>query len=547
MGPRTISSEVISALVDGLVNKMRSAIDSTLTGAFGPSITQHYISLCKSLLDNEKLGLESNSWNSIMLRMIESSAFHPDHTPQILERVLQLAPTYRKEHEVFDSPHVPGSPTQDYFADRSAASLGLLHRTLFAYTVLGNVQGALRIFRKLQSLVDIKRVKSMQEFVTKVNDHVHTGKDESGLTVGSESSDVPGFYPQIPVPILASFLDLITDAKLYDLGRWLMYANDIDGPVIPPSLYRCRILQPGLLRFATATGDADLLVNITNILESPLQEDVLRALLHCQIALEKWDAVDDLINYLVNERKSNLTAYDIMTVAKTILKIEKRITTGNRPGARGSNSRAERLLKDMLRHAYDLAPDPSKPRDFSRSQLLNQISAIFATIPGRLASIVTNKVRRPGQSHAPISVPTDAFNVLLDGVVQTHGTSLGQSLWSAWCRKPRSDFAVQHVSKPAKILECPAQDETEYGKVVTPTLQTLRIILHPVVKAGLEASQSSQAQEVTKASDLDRPVTGIANDQSILNWGIAQYRAFGLTDGEIYIEMPEHIAKPKRT
>ena len=542
MGPRTISSEVVAALVDGLVDTVTNTTD---TEALSLSMAQHYINVCKSLLEREKFGLECSSWNSIMLRMVESGAFDPESTPIALERILDLAPTYRKEVEASNSPSAPGSAAQEYVADQSAASLGLLHRTLYAHACLGNIHGALRTFRRLQSLVDHNRLKSMQEFVKKVESRTWIGDDDSDLLGNSESNDIPGFDPQIPISTLAAFLDIITETKLYDLGRWLLYADDIDGPAIPPVLYGSRNLQPALFRFATATSDADLLVRVTGSLVSPVDNNTLRALLHCQVALEKWDAVDDLLAYLTDERKANLTTYDIMIVARTVLRVERQSQNDGGTNAEGSLSRARNILEGMLRGAYDVAQAPSQPRNFLRSRLLNQLSGVLATVPGILAAIVSDHVRPTGRSHAIISISTKAFNILLDGVVEVHGAMAGKALWDKWCQRPCSAIAhppLQHVTADSGISEA-SQDELRKGRVVTPTLQTLRIILRSAVLTRQETfKQSSQAGE-SKASSLVNEAT----DGSLLDWGATKYREFGLSDGEINQEIPVYIPKQKRT
>jgi hypothetical protein len=74
---------------------------------------------------------------------------------------------------------------------------------------------------------------------------MHTG-DES-IYFDAEVSDISDYIPDVPEPVLAAFIDLITDAKAYDLGRWLLYSDETGGSVI--RFFSSVTVAPALLRF----------------------------------------------------------------------------------------------------------------------------------------------------------------------------------------------------------------------------------------------------------------------------------------------------------
>ncbi|MCJ1228058.1 hypothetical protein MMC12_004718 [Toensbergia leucococca] len=552
MGPRTISSEVIAALIDALVDTIRSTPD---TRENTPALAQRYIDVCKKLLERKNHGLESNSWNSIVLRMVESNAFNPEVEPEVMERTLHLAPTYRKETEVPNSPSAPGSAAQGHVAYQSAASLGLLHRTLQIYSRQGNVQGALRTFRKLQDLVDTNRNKSIQEFaggIEHYEDH-----DGSRLTAHDTRIDISGFYSQIPVGTLAAFLDLLTDAKLFEIAHRLIYG---DGTVNPPKLYSSPNLQAPLLRFASATVDANMLATVTRSLQSPLSEENLRALLHCQIALGKWNSVKDILLLLKTKQGMTWRESDVMVAAKAILLLERK----DAADAQVSKSlfQARKILRSLLNGEYTVVRDPSEPRDMSQIRTLNQISRILMTIPGHLATIASDFVSDTGQAHATTSIAVDAFNILLEGVVDSRGSLMGKQMWETWCQSPKSDES--NITLQAK----PHSDGPEI--VVEPNLQTIRTIMYPIANKkrddghiedrggtvshvssqsnansegqGLESNDSSNIHEA-KNTDDNSPQSA---EVGLLEWGVAMYRKFGLADKEINMEVPAYFPKRRR-
>ena len=541
MGPRTISSEVVAALVDGLVNLVRPVAEN---GGKTPTMVWENISTCKKLLERGRFGLESSSWNSIILRLVESQGFNPETEPGMLERILHFAPTYQQELEASNSPAAPGSFAQAYVAEQSAASLGLLHRTLHAFACQGGLQGALRTIKQLQSLVDANRNKSIKEFKVQIEERLRKGDEDSPdpLDDYHEDTDVPGFYPHVPIGTLAVFLDLITDAKLFEVGKWLLYSDAIDGRIIPSYLYNAPALQPALIRFATATKDVKLFnVLITRHMNPPLPEGHLRALLHCQIALGKWDAVEEFLNYRRDERNMTWDSTDVMAVASSIVRLKK----SSEPDQVFLVSRVRGILGELLRGDYNTPSDPSQPRDFSRSRLLNQLRRILNSVPGLLADTAPVET---GQAHATINVPVEAFNLLLEGVAETFGSVEGRRLWRLWCRAPRPPKEqIAGGNKDTRKARLKSNDWVGGGEpelVVVPNLQTLRIIMRPAVEARevarqrqAQGSASKDGMPAENSAVVKAKLPDVAFDDELFGWAGKMYRNFGLPNGEITQEL----------
>lgn len=535
MGPRTISSEVIAALVDGLVNMVRRVPED---GGKTPTMVWENISTCKKLLERERFGLESSSWNSIILRLVESQCFNPETEPGMLERILSFAPTYQQELEASNSPAAPGSFAQAYVAEQSAASLGLYHRTLHTFACQGDLQGGLRTVKKLQTLVDANRNKSIQEFKMQIEERLRKGDDDFvPMDEYNEETDVPGFYPHVPIGTLAVLLDLITDAKLFELGKWCLYSDAVDGRLIPSILYNVPALQPALLRFATATKDTQLFNGlVTRYMNVPLPEGHLRALLHCQIALDRWDAAEEVLKYRRDERNMTWDSTDVMAVASSIARLEK----SSEPDSEVAIAKARSILRALLRGDYNTPPDPSQPRDYSRSRLLNQLRRILDTAPDLHADLPSVALVETGQAHATTSVPVEAFNLLLQGVTETYGSVEGRRLWSLWCQapKPPQQQSAGRTTHTRKVLS-KANDWVSGGQpelVVVPNLQTLRIIMRPAVEARKQTRRQFQ-DSASKSAVAKANLSALAVDERLFSWARKMYRNFGLTKDEIIQEL----------
>ena len=512
MGTRTISSEVIAAIIDGLLSTVqarRGSHDNSVAGAL------QCIGTCKDFLDRKNCGLYPNTWNSVVVRMTNILASEPISRPDLMEQLLILVPAYLQERHAINYPP-PGSLSPNYVINESAAGLGLLHRTLQAYSQEGNLQGALRTFRRMQRLVDTNRAASMERFLNEVEQlSPCLGNDVDSIT-REQILDVPGFYLEIPDYTLAAFLNLLTDSKLYDLGRWLIYANDVDGPTISPELYASPLLQPALLRFATATADADLAIKITERLQAPLSEHLLRTLLHSQIALSKWASVEELLSTLTMEKSHRLTASDVTAVAKVILEIESQSLQN--PTKSESLIRPTELLQNILRGQYNSPTNPAEQRDLSQARMLNQLSRIFGSVCGKLALISSPFIRDSGQEHSTTEIPVDAFNILLESVVHSHGSLAGKRLWEKWCYNSDGKADANEA--------LPENSE----QVVKTNLSTIRIIVQPLLKA----------------EDLDAAAEVKSANAELFDWAVAMYRKFGYADIEISMEIPGYFNRQQR-
>ena len=519
--PRTVSSEVIVALTDGLVSTVRMAF-----GLHGnsPTEVQQYLNACKNLLERKHFALDTNSWNAITIRLVESGGFLPEAEPKLLEFIINLTPSYLKETEASETDESPSSSAQGYAVNQSTANLGLLHRNLNAFSDHGDVQGALRTFRKLQALVDANRSRAIQGLASDLGhqEFVEASTDATRINLDV----VPGVHPNIPTNVLANFLGLVTEAKAFDFGRWLLYSDEVDGPTIPPEMYSDKNLQPALLRFATATANASLLGKITKRLETPLSENILRALMHCQVAVRKWDAVGDILAYFQQEGVMRWNATDVMVIARNLMRMENDRHTSSFEKA-SSMSKAHVLIQTLLKGKYNSARDQSQQADLSQIQMMNQLKQILQTVPGSLAEVAA-AVSQPSRFSAGCAVPGRTFNMLLEGVVENYGCIAGKRLWDRWCGNIGSD-----------AYKRPFPQINGNENVVLPNLQMLRTIMRPIAQARYNAGNEENLSSKGTSSSVEGPSRlSPEEEKGIIQWGVGLYRKFGLTNKEINMELP---------
>ncbi len=542
MGNRTVSREVVLALTDGLLNDPQS-----LAGGLGMTtfeLQQSFIA-CKSLLDCNDSEPESNFMDPTVLRIFESFE-NVKEQPGSLNRFLGLRFT-----EIIQAIRNSGtrSATHGQELKNSAAVLGLYYRSLRRFSDGGNLEGSLRTFSKIQSIVDAQREGRILAFSDELRERLGGGDDVSDVIGDEENYMALVQPPRIPISALVSFVDLITDSRLFGLGNWLLLNEDIDGGLMDPALYFEQNLQPALLRFGMATSNSRLLTKILVGLETPLSEPVVHALLRFQVVLGKWTAVEELLEYIKSAPDMAWKPSDATSIARAILQMEHEPPDN---ADADSISRALALVQNLVNGKYNSKADPSRLiPDFSQTRTANQLGRILQTLPGSLSTITTRPPGEDLRAHASAEITPDAFNDVLETIVDLHGSPAGKKLWDQWCRVPYSGKREQHPRLPLGNCE----------RVVTPTLPMLRHVLRPVLEtrrtlhvAMTEELLKLQKSKTAMSTDPVAPCAAAIEEkfrlgneeQKIISWGVSMYKRFGLSESEINSEIPGSFSLQQR-
>ena len=540
MGSRTISREVVLALIDGLVNT-RSALErsrGSLASILPPNLTA-----CQDLIERGHAELSANFVNTVVSRIIENAN---EDAPGNLRKLL----SWRLRHLHSNSNDAGASLlAQDYNADDSAPILGLLHKVLYGLAREGNAQASLGTLITIQNFIDEKRSRYIQDFADELRERLKLGEDAFDSAFDDEN-DPPAPHPLIPVNVMVALLDVIIQHKFFGLGRWLLHNEDIDGGLVDPELYSNPNLHPALLRFATATADDQLLTTILQQLEMPLSEPVLHALLRCQVVLGKWGAVEELLRHLQRTPDMSWKASDAMAIARAIMQMEHNENAFDAEQI----YQAQELLQNIVQGLYNSDRDPSQLPDFTEIRIANQLGRIFQTLPGSLSTITIESSDASGRTHGSVNITPNAFNIILETVVECYGSVTGSKLWERWCLEPGE--SIQGRYRQDLDMEYDRNGE----KVVIPTLYMLRTVLRPIVAKSktMNSSVSQKAAAQTNPETLGTQKGDIANafqpaagtserkgddqmneaERSVLDWGIRMYEKFGLSKKDINAEMP---------
>ena len=423
---KTISSEVVTAFVDGLVNQMRLGVGGR---GVDPERLVASIKTLKGLLDANKLSLGSTSWNSIMARLMESGGFVPEKRPEILLRIFELAPGFGVE---VGAPNASASTNTEipYFFEPTTLPLSLLHRAMRAFINTGDITGAMSTLSLLQRHTDDNKQKSVQQFFSLLRNSPQLRKDEP-FTSRSPPVSFPAFDTKLPVPLLARLLDLATETKLFNLGRWLLFSDDLDGPLIGPALYGHRNIAASLVRFGTLAGENDLVLKVIKAAgtwnekyqQQRMPAEVLISMLCCQLKLRRWGSVRGMQRYIEETSTFRPRPIIVTTFASELLR------TSREPEE--VRAQAKDTFTGLLFAWENLILENIKDELDCTLSIMSTVDKYWKDYCSRFLAFSLRQV---------IKLSADDFNRILGGVLDGYGSVKGAEVVDQWCYKPPKTF-----------------------------------------------------------------------------------------------------------
>ena len=533
---RVISHEVILAVLDGLVTQVTS--QHTNLAALYQNLTA-----CKGLLERSNSKYDANVWFPVLQRLDDALGFRNRGQLDLIHQMLQWTSPYKPivSLEPTAAETVPETTAGDA---QSAAALGVSNRALREWAVRRDLG------RTLRSYQESKRLRGL--------DYSELQQDEG---VQSSAEQMTPRHLQLPVYTQAEFLDFITDAGLFELGTEFLELKPLGSSIERHDNFSDPNLQPAILRFATATANSRILLKVLEGLQSPLSEDVLHALVPCQIVLRRWDSVNDVLCHLRDERNMGWNAFDVASIAKAVIILEKDISSTG-PNLKASISSSQLLLTRILEGFYNSPREHQERLDFSQQRMAHQLSRIFQTIPGSLSRLTMSHSKEPSRLSAPIQIPPEAFNILMQGVVFCHGSTIGKRLWESWCSGINAPRTYRGLHGPSNQAIDQANE-----RVVEPSLQLLRTIVRPVVQSAsseearrsmwdllkpnrdsddyeAKAQEAPWRQGIYAMASSHLGVSQIPNEtRDLLIWAGHMYRGFGLSEADMRTEFSSSLVR----
>ncbi|EXJ82965.1 hypothetical protein A1O3_06782 [Capronia epimyces CBS 606.96] len=438
MPRRTISAEVILALVDCLVTSLDAG--SAHSGSAVERVAREILQLVSLLKPH---GLPPAYFDYLTVRFLQTETVRMQGGPDTLRDWVMALSQLCSLDAVKTQSRSRASFDFDAVIERSELQAGLLHQALQIYVDLNLVTKAVDTFTDIQKLVDVSKLETIGEFLAS------SIRPRNGFFTSRARGhiDFNNSHGQLPMYKMAPFLKLVADARLFGLGDWLLFSEDVDGPLIPFSAYRQPSIAIALCRYAAAKDDRSLIQSILLVRKGTSRRptvSLLRALVNSQIILQDWDNAVFLLQELKAAGGGGYSPDIVAHLAAAILRLEI-----EPPGHDRDNhvDQATRLLRDILEGRYN--PSAGDFRIDQKLAFKRQTGLLLRFLENVPDSGVQALSTQFGQLF-PLSnealLPPNTFNILLSAVVESRGALEGRRMWDMFCKVadvPTSPTAVE--------------------------------------------------------------------------------------------------------
>jgi hypothetical protein len=441
MDPRTISTEVVLALVDSLANSLSVGVAKR-----GSSLGKVQSSIRSLISFLEPHRLPSGYFDYLAVRLHQSGSCDPDRKPEDVQSLAETFLYMRSLETAEESVTAAISFDLQAIARHSELLNGLFHQSLEAFVNLGDMRRALDVFAEIQQLVDSSKLRSISTFLSTPRQQSQGYFSSRTVTV---DEDFVVSHGQLPLYKVAAFLDLVTDSSLVRLGNWLLYSKDVDGPLIPESSYAIHCISPVLVRFAAASQDFELTKRVLQASNDlPLFPSVtfFRALANTNMAFSQYKLVHRVLHRLTKAKAGGFRPENFAGLAAGILSLESRITGREGFYARVQVREAGKVMHNLLEGLYN--GNPAVYRDSQRNLIQRQLGSmlrILECIDDTSLSDVAHLWRSQFDTGNEINLSTADFNILLAAIVETKGAIFGRMIWDLFCEDPRQKFDRNRV------------------------------------------------------------------------------------------------------
>lgn len=557
---RTVSAEVVNAYIDALVTMVNVGV-----GERGIQVEYVVEQLRKLKILLHKQGkrstLSTGSWDSLVIRIVESRGIVTEHDSGIVRALVQLSPGLGQGLESKNTRDLP-----DYVLDGSLAMQGLLHRALHGQIMAGSFEGALEVFNKMQTRTDVDKRKSLSSFMEGKQPLLRSLARGEMFTSNLTGIEYPAFDLQIPSTTLGSFLELATDAKAYDFGRWLLYNDDVDGPVIDESLYRDPHVQPAVIRFAAEAADNKLLSRFRDL--AAIQRTSLRSMFDSQINSMRWDAATRILQYLSDSPGRTWSTQNVANVIRVMLLQVPGATEGD-DKCQKSLERARTIVSDICLRRYD----GSKAAHRKRLTPVQNLLAVLSALNGPWQSFCSDYRER--WRHQEFMLPTKSFNTVLEGVVEAYGSAagrrvlgifwpyssrraydapskLGRSRRSRMAMSKYRPTALESVKRQRIVIPVLGRDGSRRQNLVVygacqPNTATIMLILRKALEELQSASDADVSTEHKDVAEIDRAGSRVelvdVSPRGMVKWGVQRLAELHSVEGMIVSQIDQVLSE----
>lgn len=491
---RTVSSELVTACVDGLLSRLfREAYDK-------PKNLHDLVLQLRDFqrfLQRSELNLSTGSWNAVVMRVMDVRG--SEMGIATLDELMQLAPALGSEVNTYRAQR-----KAEYVFDGNAATLGYYHDALAARIKAADVQGAIRVFQALRSYADENQRRSLIDFIKNRASPLEStlGPDVELFTNNFSGIDFPALHIQLPSNILHDFLELLMDTKDYEFARCMLLNDKLDGPIVHESMYSDQVLSPALVRLAVETRDKPLLSKVISACSANvggnavMSANLTLALFTAQVSRRHWKAAYQVLDILWEAKFFIRTVEYVAQLARVMMLLIYEHEAGKFFAA-SKLSQATDLFMTLV---YDMA---KQTRPEQTQQEIDTLMIVLATIHDKW---LPDYERLPRKSHFVFALSPRSFNPILQTLVDMKGSVAGRGLlgifWphkvrNAQSEPARHDDPLGRFERQRTVVRVKDNSPIAMYGGFRPNFSSIRIILRKAMEEFKHEREQSADEDIS--------------------------------------------------
>ncbi|KAL3469248.1 hypothetical protein BJX99DRAFT_241796 [Aspergillus californicus] len=324
LGRRTISVEVVAALLDNIPNLVRQEMGLWVLHIDDACGIFRNLKFAIGYTENTKRSPTAKATNWFFTRLIQTNQLAPEVNTRTAQNLIRLirytVPHWNHSHlyPVDEASLEQLSPSQIY--DDTSAFLGVLEYLLLYYSRRRLFDDVLHTFAMFQAVVDSTKQRRIEFFSQRMELSDAEMPLENTSNLPSLGSLEP--IPQLSHATLAKILDLTTRWRAFTFGEWLLFSDDVDGPTIPPSAYGHQALAPSILQYAAATNNRSLGEEVIQSLTPPISLNTYRSVMNFRITMHQWSSAILMLEYIRENRSKTWGHGNISFIVAEIIRLD---------------------------------------------------------------------------------------------------------------------------------------------------------------------------------------------------------------------------------
>ncbi len=466
---RTISVEVVLALIESVLNS-----GNLKRSDQGYSVYSNGKRICQLISFLEPHALPPQYFDYLTLRMLQIDGLDLASPPELLHSWARSVGWLRN----LASTQARPLPSVDFryqsIIDQNELQAGVLHQALQAYLHAGYPNEATDVFNDIQQLVDSSKVQAISSFISSPL------AVSAGFFDGRPHKRDPDFvdsHGQLPIHRVAAVLNMVTENKLEMLGEWMLYSDDIDGPMIPNSTFGHPSMATALVRYGGESSDQTILERVTlrsRKWRTKPQVKYLRARVNACIRTFDIIGAKGCLAKLTRAVAGGYSADNLAHLAGALLRLEARPTSA---AIAGKIVQVQSLIQDVLEGQYD-----GNKGSFYRTQLtlfkqqIGHLLRVFDNVVSSGLNEMSSRYMSRYPSGNAASLDSRTFDIILSAIVECKGPIEGRRMWELFCKDDVSpsnadiiphlrDYFLPESAAPFEgdIESAPDEQSTETG------------------------------------------------------------------------------------